>query len=117
MSHFAKIENNIVTSVIVAEQDFINSGVVGNPSDWVQTSYNTRGGIHVNGGTPLRKNFAGIGYTYDVEKDAFIPPKPHGSWLLNEETCLWGSPVPYPEDGKSYVWDEENIAWKLVDEQ
>ena len=89
MSHFAKVENGIVTKVIVAEQDFIDSGAVGDPSSWLQTSYNTSGGQHPNG-TPLRKNFAGIGYTYDRNRDAFIPPKPsEGSFRLNEETCQW----------------------------
>ena len=90
MSHFAQInQRNIVVQVIVAEQNFIDSGAMGDPSTWIQTSYNTRAGIHILGGTPLRKNFAGIGYTYDEQKDAFIPPKPYESWILNEETCLW----------------------------
>ena len=90
MSHFAKIENGLVTQVIVAEQDFIDSGYVGSPTDWIQTSYNTRGGIHTLGGTPLRKNYAGIGFTYDSTRDAFIPPMPSdGSYILDEDTCLW----------------------------
>ena len=113
MAHFAKIENGLVTQVIVAEQDFINSGAVGNPSEWVQTSYNTHGGQHPEG-RPLRKNYAGIGFTYDSQRDAFIPPKPYNSWLLNEDTCLWDSPVPYPTDGQDYEWDEETVSWKLV---
>ena len=93
MSHFAQIdENNIVTNVIVAEQDFIDSGAVGDPSKWIQTSYNTQAGEHKLGGTPLRKNYAGIGYTYDSTLDAFIPPKPFNSWVLNEDTCLWNAP-------------------------
>ena len=92
MSHFAKVENGIVTQVIVAEQDFINSGAVGNPSDWVQTSYNTYGGVHRNGGVALRKNYAGVGYTYDATRDAFIPPKPADNATLNEDTCLWEVP-------------------------
>jgi hypothetical protein len=112
MSHFAHIDqNNIVTQVIVAEQDFINSGVVGNPSEWVQTSYNTFAGQHKNGGTPLRKNYAGIGYTYDAGRDAFIPPKPFNSWILDEDTCLWNSPTPMPMDGKIYNWDENTLSW------
>jgi hypothetical protein len=120
MSHFAKIENNIVTKVIVAEQDFINT----QDGTWVQTSYNTRGGIHYlpNSNTPsddqskaLRKNYAGIGYTYDQERGAFIPPKPYESWTLNEETCLWESPVPYPTDGQNYIWDESNQQWNLIE--
>lgn len=114
MSHFAHIdENNIVTQVIVAEQDFIDSGAVGDPSKWVQTSYNTYAGQHKNGGTPLRKNYAGIGYTYDSGRDAFIPPKPFDSWVLNEETCLWEAPTPMPTDG-AYIWDEDTVSWKLV---
>jgi hypothetical protein len=112
MSHFAQIdENNIVTNVIVAEQDFIDSGAVGDPSTWVQTSYNTFGGEHKLGGLPLRKNYAGIGYTYDSQRDAFIPPKPFESWTLNEDTCFWVSPVVMPSDGKSYTWDEATVNW------
>ena len=111
MSHFAKIENGIVTQVIVAEQDFINKI----DGEWVQTSYNTYGGQHPEG-RPLRKNYAGIGFSYDSERDAFIPPKPFDSWLLNEDTCLWEAPIPYPEDGKVYKWDEETINWiEVVD--
>lgn len=114
MAHFAKVENGTVTQVIVAEQDFINSGAVGSPSSWVQTSYNTHGGVHANGGTPLRKNYAGIGFTYDDGRDAFIPPKPFASWTLNDTTCLWDAPVAYPTDGKSYSWDEESGNWVEV---
>ena len=108
MGHFAKIENGVVTQVIVAEQEIIDSGVFGN--GWVQTSYNTYGGQHPQG-KPLRKNYAGIGFTYDEQKDAFIPPKPFQSWTLNEQTCLWDSPVPYPNDNKLYLWNEENLNW------
>ena len=115
MSHFANIDdNNIVTQVIVAEQDFIDSGVVGNPSKWIQTSYNTYAGQHKNGGTPLRKNYAGIGYSYDARRDAFIPPKPFNSWVLNEDTCLWDAPVAMPDDGKIYSWDEDTTSWVEV---
>ena len=110
MGHFAKVENNIVTHVIVAEPSFIDSGAVGDPSNWVQTSYNTRAGVHPEG-RPLRKNYAGIGYTYDRERDAFIPPRPFESWILNEETCLWDPPVPMPNDGISYEWNEETQNW------
>ena len=93
MSNFAKVENGIVTQVISAEQDFINSGCVGDPSLWVQTSYNTIGGEHRLGGTPLRKNYAGIGYSYDAQRDAFIPPKPeNGEWVLDDTSCLWVKP-------------------------
>jgi hypothetical protein len=81
---------------------------------WVQTSYNTKGGIHSSGGTPLRKNHAGIGYTYDEDRDAFIPKKPFNSWVLNETTCLWESPVAYPNDGQSYNWNEQNQTWDLI---
>ena len=111
MSHFAKIENEIVTQVIVAEQDFIDSGAVGNPSDWIQTSYNTHGGVHLLGGIPLRKNYAGLGFTYDKERDAFIPPKPYASWILDEDSCLWNPSVAMPTDGKEYKWDEDTLSW------
>lgn len=113
MSHFAQInEDNTVVQVIVAEQDFINSGLVGDSTKWIQTSYNTYGGQHRLGGTPLRKNYAGIGYTYNPELDAFIPPKSFASWNLNTETGLWDAPTPMPvEEGKVFVWDEDTIAW------
>jgi hypothetical protein len=110
MSHFAQInQNNIVTRVIVAEQDFIDSTVVGDPSTWIQTSYNTYGGQHKLGGTPLRKNYAGIGYYYDSELDAFIAPKPFESWILNTDTCLWEAPIAIP-DGM-YYWNETELNW------
>lgn len=111
MSHFAKVENSIVTQVIVVEQDVLNTGAFGDPASWVQTSYNTYGGIHRLNGTPLRKNYAGIGYTYDSTRDAFIPPQPFASWTLDEETCLWNSPVPYPKDDNRYIWDESTTSW------
>ena len=114
MAHFAQInENNIVINVIVAEQDVIDSGLFGDPATWIQTSYNTYGGIHTQGGIPLRKNYAGIDYTYDEQRDAFIPPRPyreievspnfvriepHESWLLDEDTCQWVPPVPMPTE-------------------
>jgi len=111
MAHFAKLnEDNIVTQVIVAEQEFIDSGAVGDPSKWIQTSYNTKGGQHPEG-RPLRKNYAGVGCYYDPTRDAFIPPKPYESWILNEETCLWEPPTPYPNDGLAYNWDEETTQW------
>lgn len=113
MSHFANIDdNNIVIQVIVAEQDFIDSGAVGDPSKWIQTSYNTFGGQHSNGGIPLRKNYAGVGYKYDIQRDAFIPPKLFDSWILNEETCLWNAPTPYPDNGKNYIWNELGMIWE-----
>lgn len=110
MSHFAKVIDGIVTEVLVIEQDVINTGLFGDPALFVQTSYNTRGGQHPEG-RPLRKNFAGIGYAYDAERDAFIPPKPYASWVLDEDTCLWAAPVAQPDDGGRYRWDEENQAW------
>ena len=82
---------------------------------WKQTSYNTHGGVHDNGGTPLRKNHAGIGYTYDEDRDAFIPPKPFNSWILNEDTCLWNAPVAYPQDDKRYIWNESTLTWDIVE--
>jgi hypothetical protein len=113
MSHFAKVVNGIVTQVIVAEQEFFNTFVDTSPGEWIQTSYNTIGGQHPEG-RPLRKNYAGIGYTYDRERDAFIPPQPYASWLLDEETCLWNAPTPYPNDEKLYVWDEPTLSWVEV---
>jgi hypothetical protein len=82
---------------------------------WKQTSYNTHGGVHDNGGTPLRKNHAGIGYTYDEDRDAFIPKKPFNSWILNETTCLWESPVAYPQDENRYTWNESTLTWDIVE--
>jgi hypothetical protein len=112
MAHFAKIdENNIVTDVIVVEPDVIATGLFGDPINWIQTSYNTRAGIHINGGIPLRKNYASIGFTYDPVRDAFIPPQDFPSWTLNEESCTWESPVPYPTDGRMYRWHEESLSW------
>lgn len=116
MAHFAKVNNGIVVEVIVAEPEFFDTFVDSSPGQWIQTSYNTYGGVHRLGGTPLRKNYAGIGYTYDAEKDAFIAPKPFPSWILNEETCLWESPIPKPNDDKRYYWDEETKAWIEVAE-
>jgi hypothetical protein len=113
MAHFAHITNGIVDQVIVAEQDFIDSGAVGAASEWVQTSYNTKGGQHPEG-RPLRKNYAGVGYTYDAARDAFIPPQPYASWVLDDATCLWNAPVAMPTDGKQYSWDEATTSWKEV---
>jgi len=123
MAHFAELdENNIVTRVIVAEQDFINSGAVGDSSNWVQTSYNTRGGVHyapnsseADGGIALRKNYAGVGFTYDSDRDAFYTSKPYPSWTLNEDSCQWDSPVPYPDNDKDYVWNEDKQSWDLIE--
>ncbi len=110
MAHFAHIKDGIVDQVIVIEADVLATGLWGDPAEWVQTSYRTQGGQHLEG-RPLRKNFAGIGYTYDAQRDAFIPPKPFNSWLLDEETCLWNPPVPMPTDGKMYKWQEETTSW------
>ena len=97
MAHFAKVNNGVVVQVIVAEPEFFDTFVDSSPGEWLQTSYNTYGGVHVNGGTPLRKNYAGVGFTYDRTLDAFIPPKPYASWTLNEDTCLWDAPEPAEE--------------------
>jgi hypothetical protein len=130
MSHFAYVENGIVTKVLVIEQDVINTGLFGNPGNWVQTSYNTFGGVHRLGGTPLRKNYAGIGFVYDSVRDAFYAPQPSPEWTLDEETCTWIAPAemlietddteetttettgttttsPYP----SWTWDEASQQW------
>jgi hypothetical protein len=118
MAHYAFLdENNIVTEVITGKDEG-EDGV-----DWEahygafrgqtckRTSYNTQNGIHINGGTPFRKNYAGIGYTYDADRDAFIPPKTFESWVLDEQTCSWNAPVPYPTDGGRYLWDENTLSW------
>jgi hypothetical protein len=110
MAHFAKVEDGIVTEVLVIEQDVIDTGAFGDPSLWVQTSYNTYGGQHPEG-RPLRMNYAGVGYTYDADRDAFIAPQPFASWTLNEDTCLWDAPSSYPTDSKPYRWDEATLAW------
>lgn len=113
MSHFAKVIDGIVAEVLVIEQDVIDTGLFGDPALFIQTSYNTHGGTHPEG-RPLRKNYAGIGYTYDAERDAFIPPPPFPSWLLDEDTCLWNAPTAKPDDGKIYTWDEATLAWVKV---
>ena len=123
MAHFAKVVDGKVTQVIVAEPEFFNTFVDSSPGEWIQTSYNTRGGVHYdpNNGNPsadqtkaLRKNYAGIGYSYDRTRDAFIPPQPYASWTLNETSCLWDAPVAMPTDGKRYAWDEATTSWKEV---
>lgn len=123
MAHFAEIdENGIVLRVLVVDNaqesdgaNFLANGL-GLGGNWVKTSYNTLGGVHSQGGTPFRKNYAGIGFTYDSERDAFIPPKPFNSWLLNETSCLWEAPIEYPTDGNFYRWNEESTSWDLVSE-
>lgn len=121
MAHWAEIdENNIVLRVTVGSNDDADEGyqwLIDNLGGrWIKTSYNTQGGVHSLGGTPLRKNYAGIGYTYDEVRDAFIPPKPEdfASWVINDDTCLWEAPVPYPTDGKVYSWDEATTSWVEV---
>jgi len=120
MAHFAKVVNGVVVNVIGAEPSFFDTFIDDSPGQWIQTSYNTRGGIHYEANShtssedqskALRKNYAGIGYTYDPDRDAFIPPKPYPSWILNEQTCLWDAPVAMPQDGKRYVWDEPTASW------
>jgi hypothetical protein len=126
MAHFAKVNNGIVEQVIVAEPEFFGTFVDSSPGQWIQTSYNTRGGVHYNPETgepsadqtkALRKNYAGIGYTYDAGRDAFIPPKPYSKWVLNETTCLWDAPTQMPNDGKIYRWDDDAGNWVEVPEQ
>ena len=122
MSHFAEIDRDgIVKRVLVAEQDFINTGVVGDSFNWIQTSYNTRGGVHYapdsntpDEGVALRKNYAGVGYIYDKTKDAFYAPQPFPSWTLDDDTCQWNPPVVYPDDSKMYQWDEDSTEWKEI---
>ena len=113
MSHFAKVLDGKVVQVIVAEPEFFDTFVDSSPGTWIQTSYRTLGNQHPEG-RPLRGNYAGIGYTYDSVNDVFYAPQPHPSWVLNNTTWLWESPVPYPTDGKAYTWDEQTISWKEV---
>lgn len=126
MSHFAKVLDGKVVSAIVAELEFFDTFVDTSPGEWIQYSYNTRGGVHYQPGTnipsedqskALRKNGAGIGFTYDRARDAFIPPQPYSSWTLVEETCLWASPIPEPTDGRSYIWNEEILNWVELTEE
>jgi len=115
MAHFAKLnaKNEVILVTVGRDDEAEGELTLRTGAVYKQTSYNTIGGVHVLGGTPLRKNFAGLGYTYDQTRDAFIPPKPFASWTLNEDTCLWEPPVPYPADGM-YTWDEETTTWKEV---
>lgn len=126
MAHFAKIEDGIVVQVnVIDEEYFYANRETRYTGQWVQTSYNTRGGVHYNNETgeesadqskALRKNYAGIGFTYDEDRDAFIPPKPFESWLLDEDTCNWNAPVPMPTDGGIYIWNEEIQNWEEVEQ-
>jgi len=125
MAHFAKLgTGNIVTTVEVVHNDIATTEQAGvdflntlyKTNDiWKQTSYNTQSGVHLLGGTPFRKNYAGIGFTYDEAKDAFIPIQPFNSWTLNEDTCQWDAPVAYPTDGQKYRWNEDNQSWDVTD--
>jgi len=112
LSHYAKVVDGKVVSVIVAEAEFFDTFVDSSPGAWVKTSYNTHGNQHTKGGTPLRGNFAGIGYHYDSVADVFYPPQPYASWVLSPHTALWEAPVAMPTDGKAYAWDEATQAWK-----
>jgi hypothetical protein len=113
MTHFAEINNKIVIRVIVAEQDFINSGKMGDPNNWIQTSYNTYGGINKRTGIPIRKNYAGIGYTFDKTRNAFYSEKKYNSWILNEDTCIFEAPIKKPDNNNRYEWNEDNLKWEL----
>jgi hypothetical protein len=125
MAHFAKIENGIVTQVNRIDEDYFYANRETRYTEtWIQTSYNTKGGVHYNPETgepsvdqskALRKNYAGIGFTYDEERDAFIPPKTYESWILNETTCLWESPIPYPNNDEPCYWDEQQQQWIQLD--
>lgn len=117
MSHYAKVVDGKVTQVIVADAEFFDTFVDSSPGTWLQTSYNTSGGVHSAGGTPLRANYAGVGHTYDATHDVFYAPQPYPSWTISAPTWLWESPVPYPTDGKAYYWDESKLSWVLVDPQ
>jgi hypothetical protein len=121
MAHFAKVEDGIVTQVLVIDQETLNTGLWGDPSLWIQTSYNTRRGVHYIPGTDtpsgqphVRGNYAGIGYTYDKDNDVFLPPKPYDSFILNETTWTWEAPIakPVSEEGDLWVWSETNHAWE-----
>lgn len=116
MGHFAKVVDGKVTQVIVAEPEFFNTFVDSSPGEWIQTSYNTIGNQHTQGGTPLRGNYAGIGFIYDKTNDVFYPPKPHDSWVINKDTWLWEAPIPMPDDGLDYMWNEANKTWEQVSE-
>ena len=116
MGHYAKVYQGVVQEVIVAKADFIAQYADGKPGSWIKTSYNTYGGVHSGGGTPLRKNYAGVGYTYDSELDAFYEPQPYASWNLNTTTCLWEPPTEMPDDGQLYGWNEPTTSWELVND-
>ena len=114
MAHYAKVASGKVVKVIVAEASFFDTFVDDSPGQWIQTSYNTYGGVHKLGGTPLRYNYAGIGFNYDATADAFYPPQPYTSWTLNTNTYQWEAPVSYPTDGQDYQWNEDTTSWDLI---
>tara|TARA_R110000764_G_scaffold133837_1_gene221872 strand:+ start:267 stop:617 length:351 start_codon:yes stop_codon:yes gene_type:complete len=114
MAHYAKVLDGVVLKVIVAEEDFFDNFVDTVAGDWIKTSYNTYGGVHTLGGTPLRMNYATVGGTYDIDRDAFIGLKEWPSWVLDEDTLLWKPPIDYPTDGKDYKWVEEEVSWVLA---
>ena len=123
MTHYAKVLDGKVLDVIVAESEFFETFVDTSPGEWIKTSFNTRGGVHYgadgkpDGGEQLRKNYASVGYSYDKKKDAFIPPQPFPSWILNDESCLWEAPIPCPSDTESYLWNEATQQWILITEE
>ena len=114
MAHYAKVTKGKVINVIRAEESFFDTFYDDSPGEWIQTSYNTQGGEHKLGGTQLRKNFAGVGYTYDATRDAFYAPQPYPSWTLDGSTCQWEAPVAYPRDGNNYLWNESDQQWDEV---
>ena len=114
MTHFAKVVDNKVVNVIVAEQEFIDNFVDTSPGEWIQTSYNTINGVHTQGGAPLRQTFAGVDWNYDRTADVFYAPQPYNSWTLNDSDWVWESPVAYPNDGNDYSWNEDEQRWDSV---
>lgn len=132
MAHYAKVKDGVVTQVIVAEPEFFDTFVDTEPGEWLKTSYNMRGGVYYDPETNEaaadqsvitgddgreRKNYAGIGFTYDRDRNAFIPPQPFASWTLNDTSCLWEAPVAYPTDGEMYTWNEDTTSWDVVTEE
>jgi len=132
MAHYAKVKDGVVTQVIVAEPEFFDTFVDTEPGEWLKTSYNMRGGVYYDPETNEaaadqsvitgdegreRKNYAGIGFTYDRDRNAFIPPQPYASWTLNDTSCLWEAPVAYPTDGEMYRWNEDTTSWDVVTEE
>lgn len=123
MSYFAQVENGLVVAVNSAEREVLDTGLWGDPATWIQTSYNTRGGIHYgpdgepDGGVALRGNYAGVGYVYDAENDVFYAPQPYPSWTISSPTWTWTAPTPMPQDGNQYFWNESTVSWELVPNQ